>query len=131
MSGSERRATVQPGRCNAGDAMDDGRTELVVGSFMEYVEAVPKSYHGIGLDLDLGPIRVLRPESRRAYSMTSLKTLASRLRSDGVLVIRSNEADRAYRRALDEIFSEVGIREVEETNTLGNLVKGVFYVARM
>ena len=63
--------------------------------------------------------------------MSSLKTLASRLRSDGVLVIRTTEEDRAYRRALDEMFSEVGVREIEETNLLGNPVKGVFYVARM
>jgi spermidine synthase len=116
---------------NAGNSLDDERTQLIVGNFTQFVDAAPKSYHGIGVDLDLGPTRVLREENRRAYTMSSLTTLASRLRSDGVLVIRSTEADSAYRRALDEVFSEVGIREVEETNSLGNLVKGVFYVARM
>lgn len=112
-------------------SLDDARTELVVGNFLQYVEAAPTSYHGIGIDLDLGPTRILREESRRIYSMSSLRTLASRLRSDGVLVIRSTEDDRAYRRALDEVFSEVGVREVEHTNSIGNSVTGVFYVARM
>jgi spermidine synthase len=116
---------------NAGGSLDDERTQMIIGNFTQFVDATPKSYHGIGLDLDLGPTRLLREENRRAYSMSSLKTLASRLRSDGVLVIRASEADSAYRRALDEVFSEAGIREVEETNTLGDLVKGVFYVARM
>lgn len=112
-------------------SLDDARTELVVGNFMQYVEATPTSYHGIGIDLDLGPTQILREESRRVYSMSSLRSLASRLRSDGVLVIRSTEEDRAYRRALDEVFSEVGVREVEHTNIIGNSVTGVFYVARM
>ncbi len=112
-------------------SLDDARTELVVGNFMQYVEAAPTSYHGIGIDLDLGPTQILREESRRVYSMSSLRSLASRLRSDGVLVIRSTEEDRAYRRALDEVFSEVGVREVEHTNIIGNSVTGVFYVARM
>jgi spermidine synthase len=116
---------------NAGDSLDDERTQLIVANFTQYLDAAPTSFHGIGVDLDLGPTQVLREENRRAYSMSSLTTLASRLRSDGVLVVRSGEMDTAYRRALDEIFTEVGIREVEETNSFGNLVKGVFYVARM
>jgi spermidine synthase len=116
---------------DAGDSLDDERTRLVIGNFSQYIEATPRSYHGIGLELDLGPNEVLWEENRRAYSMSSLKMLASRLRSDGILVIRTTEEDKAYRRALDEMFSEVGVREIEETNLLGNPVKGVFYVARM
>lgn len=113
------------------DLLDDPRTNLVIGSFTQYVEAAPTSYHGIGLELDLDPSRVLLEENRRAYSMSALRTLASRLRSDGVLVVRATEEDRAYRRALDEIFSEVGARVVEETNAAGRSVSGVFYVARL
>lgn len=116
---------------DAGDSLDDERTRLVIGNFSQYIEATPRSYHGIGLELDLGPTEVLWEENRRAYSMSALRTLASRLRSDGVLVIRTTEEDKAYRRALDEMFSEVGVREIEETNLLGNPVKGVFYVARV
>ena len=116
---------------NAGDSLDDERTRLIVANFTQYLDAEPTSFHGIGVDLDLGPTQVLREENRRAYSMSSLTRLASRLRSNGVLVIRSGEMDSAYRRALDEVFSEVGVREVEEVNSFGNLVKGVFYVARM
>lgn len=116
---------------NVGDSLDDERTRLIIGNFSQFVEATPSSYHGIGLELDLGPTNLLREENRRAYSMSTLRTLASLLRSDGVLVIRATEEDRSYRRALDEMFSEVGVREIEKTNLLGNSVKGVFYVARM
>lgn len=116
---------------NLADALDDERTHLVVGGFTQFVDAAPTSYHGIGLELDLGPTRVLREENRRAYSMTTLRTLASRLRTDGVLVVRVTEEDRGYRRALEEMFAEVGVRTVDETNELGESVKGVFYVARM
>lgn len=116
---------------NASDALDDERTQMVIGNFAQFVEAAPKSYHGIGLELDLGPTKVLREENRRSYSISMLKTLASRLRSDGVLLIRATEEDKSYRRALDEIFTEVGVREVEEINLLGNPIKGVFYVARV
>ena len=84
-----------------------------------------------GLELDLGPSRVLREENRRAYSMSSLRVLATRLRSDGVLVVRVTEEDKAYRRALDEIFSEVGVHTIDTKDLLGNSVKGVFYIARM
>ncbi len=114
-----------------GPSLDDDRANVVIGNFVQFVDAAPASYHGIGLELDLGPTRVLKEENRRAYAMSTLSALATRLRSDGVLVIRSAEEDSAYRRALEEIFSEVGVRRVDETNTKGNSVEGVFYVARM
>ena len=63
--------------------------------------------------------------------MSSLRVLATRLRSDGVLVVRVTEEDKAYRRALDEIFSEVGVHTIDTKDLLGNFVKGVFYIARM
>ncbi len=116
---------------NASDALDDERTHIVIGNFVQYLDAAPTSYHGIGLELDLGPTNILREENRRAYAMSALRTLASRLRSDGVLVVRATDEDKAYRRALEEMFSEVGLRQIEETNLLGNSVRGVFYVARM
>lgn len=114
-----------------GASIDDERSHLVIGSVTQFVEASPTSYHGIGLELDLGPSRVLREENRRAYSMSSLRVLATRLRSDGVLVVRVTEEDKAYRRALDEIFSEVGVHTIDKKDLLGNSVKGVFYIARM
>ena len=46
-------------------------------------------------------------------------------------MVRATDEDKAYRRALEEMFSEVGLRQIEETNLLGNSVRGVFYVARM
>jgi spermidine synthase len=124
-----------PGWCrkhlDMAPALDDERTQLVVGSFPQFVEAAPTSYHGIGLEIDLGPTRVLQEENRRAYSMSTLSTLASRLRTEGVLVVRVSEEDKAYQRALDEVFSEVGAKTVERTNSMGQSVTGVFYVARM
>ena len=115
----------------AGELLDDPKTHLVIGNFAGYLEGAPESYHGIALDLDLGPPRILREENRRAYSLTALRNLTARLRSDGVLVIRSTEDDRAYRRALDEIFSEVAVRTVDLENAAGHPVRTVIYVARM
>ncbi len=114
-----------------GSALDDERTHLVVSGFPQFVDASPASYHGVGVEIDLGPTRVLREANRRSYAMSTLRSLASRLRSDGVFVVRVAEEDRAYRRALEDTFSEVGVRAVDETNQIGNSVRGVFYVARM
>ena len=61
-----------------GDLLDDPRTSLVVGDFANFVKASPESYHGIALDMDLGPSCVVREANRRAYSMSTLRLLSSR-----------------------------------------------------
>ena len=96
------------------DALDDPRTEMVVGAFEAFVRANPESYHGILIDVDRSPSRPVVDDSRRVYSLSTLDLLARHLRSDGVLAVCLDEEDKAYRRALAEVFSEVGSRPVVE-----------------
>jgi hypothetical protein len=56
--------------------------------------------------------------------MSTLKVIATRLRTGGRLGIRGRRPDRAYRRALEEVFSTVEIVDVTEYAP-----EGVIYLA--
>ncbi len=92
--------------------LDDRRVELVEGAFEVFVRASPQSYHGILIDFDRGPANAILDSNRRAYSVTMLDLLARRLRADGILAVCTDEEDTGYRRALAEVFTEVGSRPV-------------------
>jgi len=100
---------VQWNRTHLGhaDLLDDRRVELVVGQFADYAQGTPRNYHGIVLQVDLGPERVARPDNRRVYSLSMLRVLQSRLRSGGALAIRTQVPSTSYERALREIFGSV------------------------
>ena len=108
-------------------SLDDSRTDLIEGVFEDFVRASPKSYHGILIDVDRGPVNVVLDASRRTYSLTTLDLLARRFRTDGVLAVCLDEEDKAYRRAMSEVFSEVESKPVEEDEPAGRVV----YFGRM
>ncbi|MCE2440335.1 MAG: spermine/spermidine synthase [Candidatus Latescibacteria bacterium] len=112
------------------DVLDDVRTEVVVGDFYEYVQGNPRSYHGIVLDIDNGPDRVVRPENRRAYSVSALQTLRTRLRPDGTLAIWSHAVNRSYERALDRVFGGVTRQQTCDHSLTGKPLEGVIYAVR-
>ncbi len=87
------------------DLLDDARVELVVGDFCSYVQGVPRNYHGIAMHIDMGPDQVARPQNRRAYSLSMLRVLQTRLRAGGALAICAGQA--SYERALQGIFGAV------------------------
>lgn len=93
-------------------ALDDGRVELVEGTFDGFVQASSRSYHGVLIDVDRGPVHTLMESNRRSYSLSMLEALARRLRSGGVVAVTLDEEDEAYRRALGQTFLEVGSRPV-------------------
>ena len=112
------------------DILDDPRTEVVLGDFHDYVQGTPRSYHGIAMDIDNGPDWVVRPENRRAYSLSMLRVLRTRLRSGSALSIWSHAHNRSYERALQEAFGEVEMWDALDHDLNGRPLKSVIYVAR-
>ena len=112
------------------DILDDARTEVVVGDFYDYIKGNPRSYHGIALDIDNGPDWVVRSENRRAYSVSALQTLRTRLRSGGTLAIWSHAVNRSYERALDRVFGGVTLQQTCDHNLTGNPLESIIYAVR-
>ena len=100
----------------------DARTNVIEGVFESFVRASPQSYHGILIDVDRGPAHVILDSSRRTYSLTMLDLLARRLRTDGVAAVCLDEEDKAYRRAMVEVFSEVWSRPIAEDEAAGRAI---------
>ena len=112
------------------DILDDARTEVVVGDFYDYIKGNPRSYHGIALDIDNGPDWVVRSENRRAYSVSALQTLRTRLRSGGTLAIWSHAVNRSYERALDRVFGGVTLQQTCDHNLTGKPLESIIYAVR-
>ena len=112
------------------DILDDPRTELIVGDFNDYVQGNPKSYHGIAMDIDNGPDWVVRPENRKAYSLSMLQILRSRLRPGGVLAIWGHAEYRNYERALERVFEEVTLHHAVDQEPSGKSLSCVVYAAK-
>lgn len=103
-------------------ALDDARTNLIEGVFEAFVKASAQSYHGILIDVDRGPVNAVLDSSRRTYSLTTLDLLSRRVRSEGVVAVCLDEEDKAYRRAMAEVFSEVGSQRVNEDEATGRVI---------
>ena len=112
------------------DLLDDVRTEVVVGDFYDFIKGNPRSYHGIALDIDNGPDRVVRSENRRAYSVSALQALRTRLRPGGTLAIWSHAANSSYERALDRVFGGVTLQQTCDHNLSGEPLEGFIYAVR-
>jgi spermidine synthase len=113
-----------------GEILDDPRTRVVVGDFCDYVHGNPRSYHGIAIDIDNGPDWVVRGENRRAYSLSMLGILRTRLRSGGVLGVWSHTLSQPYKKALREVFGGVELREACDYDPSGRPLESVIYVVR-
>lgn len=113
-----------------GEILDDPRTRVVVGDFCDYVHGNPRSYHGIAIDIDNGPDWVVRGENRRAYSLSMLGTLSTRLRSGGVLGVWSHTLSQPYRKALREVFGGVELRKAFDYDPSGRPLESIIYVVR-
>lgn len=94
---------------NNADLLDDERVELVLGDFCTYVEGAPRNYNGIAMHIDIGPERVARSENRRAYSLSMLRVLRTRLRAGGALAIRTGQVSASYEKAFRGIFEHVEV----------------------
>ena len=112
------------------DILDDARTEVVVGDFCDYLQGNPRSYHGIALDIDNGPDRVVRSESRRAYSVSTLQALRTRLRPGGTLAIWSQAASNSYERALESVFGGVTRQQTCDHSLTGTPLESMIYAVR-
>ena len=112
------------------DILDDARTEVVVGDFYDYIHGNPRSYHGIAMDIDNGPDWVVRSENRRAYSVSALQTLRTRLRPGGTLAIWSHAVNNSYERALEWVFGGVTRQQTCDHNLTGKPLESVIYAVR-
>ena len=111
------------------DILDDPRTELVVGDFHDYVHGNPRSYHGIAMDIDNGPDWIVGQENRRAYSLSMLQVLRSRLRPGGILAILGHAEHGNYERALEQVFEEVTTHHTEDRYPSGKPLSCIVYAA--
>ena len=111
------------------DILDDSGTELVVGDFHDYVHGNPRSYHGIAMDIDNGPDWIVGQENRRAYSLSMLQVLRSRLRPGGILAILGHAEHGNYERALEQVFEEVTTHHTEDRYPNGKPLSCIVYAA--
>jgi spermidine synthase len=66
------------------------------------IEAAPKRYDAILLDVDNGPTGLVRVENDRLYSMRGLAKAKAALRPGGILAIWSAGPDEKFSRRLKE-----------------------------
>ena len=112
------------------DILDDPRTEVIVGDFSDYVLGTPRSYNGIAMDIDNGPDWVARRQNRRAYSLSMLQVLKTRLRSEGTLAIWAHAASRSYEQALREVFGQVRLQQAQDSDLNDKPLESIIYGAR-
>jgi len=97
----------------AAGCLDDPRVHLVHGDVARVIDAEPRCYDAILLDVDNGPDGLTRDQNDRLYSARGLAAAKAALRPGGVLAVWSAAPDNAFARRLGEAgfaVEEVAVR---------------------
>jgi len=84
----------------AAGCLDDPRVTIVEKDVAEVIQAGPRSYDAILLDVDNGPDGLVRDANGWLYSMRGLTAARAALKPDGVLAVWSAGSDAAFTRRL-------------------------------
>ncbi len=97
----------------AAGCLDDPRVHLIHGDVARVIDAEPRCYDAILLDVDNGPDGLTRDQNDRLYSARGLAAAKNALRPGGVLAVWSAAPDNAFARRLGEAgfaVEEVAVR---------------------
>ncbi len=100
-----------------GDALADGRAQVVVADLARYLERATGPYDGILLDVDNGPTWLVLEENAAVYSRAALERMRALLAPGGVLAVWAAERAPDFLAQLEQTFEwadEVVVREEAE-----------------
>lgn len=86
----------------AGNPLNDPRTTVLNADVAQVLQAEPKGYDAIMLDVDNGPEGLTHSANTWLYSLDGLRTCARALRPKGLLAVWSASADRQFSQRLSQ-----------------------------
>jgi len=111
----------------------DQRCALLHGDFFAIMAAEPdplRLYHGILLDIDHAPTRVLHPSHSAFYTDAGLRRMAKHLQPGGVFALWSDDPpDDGFMKILKSLFARAEAHVVEFRNAQDIAFANTVYVA--
>ena len=99
------------GQC-AGRPIDDGRTRVHLGDVADLLRQETMKFDAILLDVDNGPEAMTHSDNEWLYSVSGLKRIYDKLRSEGIVTIWSARADQLFTTRLKKAGFNVQLRTV-------------------
>jgi spermidine synthase len=96
----------------SGGALEDPRTELVVGDVLDHLASAVEPADVICLDIDNGPQWTVTAANAELYTDAGTSLVASKLRPDGVVSVWSAARSAAYEALLGRHFRAVDTHEI-------------------
>lgn len=84
----------------AGYPLQDPRVTVIEGDVVRILQAEPRAFDAILLDVDNGPEDLIRKGNERLYTRTGLENIRAALRPGGVLAVWSAGPDQAFAQRL-------------------------------
>lgn len=83
-----------------GDALADGRVQVVVGDVLQLLRRSRAAFDAILLDVDNGPVAVSQADNRELYTERGVRCCQQALRAGGVLAVWSAGPSPSFERLL-------------------------------
>ena len=103
-----------------GDAMADGRVQVVAGDVGDVVKDSRGRFDAIILDVDNGASGLTTPANGRLYSVAGLSGIRSALKPDGCLAVWSADADPAFAARMGQCGFAVSVERARTHPTGGS-----------
>lgn len=90
--------------CNRG-CLKDGRVQIFIDDFYNYVQQTQKKYDIISMDIDNGPMMLVRSSNYKVYQDTFFAKIKELLKPCGVFTLWSCNQDKRMLKQLQHTFS--------------------------
>lgn len=112
-----------------GGALNDKRVKVILGDFYDYVLKTANKYDIISMDIDNGPMMLVKEDNSRVYNLEFFKRIKQILNSGGVFVIWSCTYDPQLIAEAKKIYKDCEMEEIIE-NHHGKKVPYYLYFVR-
>lgn len=97
-----------------GSCLNDSRVNIVIDDFHNYVTKTDKCYDIISMDIDNGPMMLVKMENKRVYNLDFFRRMKEIMKPQGIFVIWSCNSEPELLEQIGLVFDCCYVEEVME-----------------
>lgn len=95
-----------------GGCLDDNRVEIIIDDFYDYVTGTDKCYDIISMDIDNGPMMLVKADNERVYNLDFFERIKGIVKPGGIFVIWSCNEEPGLLEQTRQVFNDCYMEEV-------------------
>ncbi|MGI5920907.1 MAG: hypothetical protein ACOX6I_04150 [Syntrophomonadaceae bacterium] len=112
-----------------GGCLEDSRVKVIVDDFYDYVTMTKEHYDIIAMDIDNGPMMLVKADNERVYNREFFTRVKAVMKAAGIFVIWSCNPEPELLNTARQVFAECFMEQVVEEHS-GRSVPYYLYFAR-